>query len=281
MAYSNKNCQCVNASTLFFLSFYTKLIRYFNKVLTWLKKCGKLCLYHKHVCNTYKGRVMTDNISSKRAFDDLSAIRKTIDATTGARIFNDAIFSMGTLMIITGILVDIMCGVNFYALEKYGSGPTVIKWMIIMWVCILFCTGIAKWIIFTQKSKKLGMSVWQYVHQAIKGSFLAVDLPLELAATFTFVLAFKLGHPEYIIPAIAMFIGIIMAIIGSVFSEKSLTVFGYIYIILGGTGLLFFIDNLFVYVGIVYGIFFVIIGLLMHIRYKQLRTEYAEEMKDV
>lgn len=220
---------------------------------------------------------MSEQISSKKALEDLSAIKSTIDRATGAEIFINFIYSMGTLLAISGIVVIIGCIVNFYVISTLGLNATTKKAMIIMWVSVLCLIGLVKLIIFAMQGKKHNMGFISYYKHIANKAFLQIDIPLETMATIFIILFIKIGRYEFIIPTCVIWLAVLFTSLGMVYVEKSFTVVGYIFLTCGAVGLLFMSHMQLLYVACVFGILPVILGLMMHGRYKQLKEEHVAE----
>lgn len=220
---------------------------------------------------------MDKQLSSKKALEDLSTIKKTIDRATGASIFTNFIFSTGTLLAISGVIVIIGCIVNFYVISAFGFTAEIKRAMIIMWVVILLVIGTAQFIIFAKRSKQHNMSLFSYYKKIANKSFLQIDIPLEILCTVFIIFFLKIGHPEYILSTCVLWIAVLFTSLGSVFVERSFTIVGYIYLFCGAVGLLFMSEVPLLYTVIVFGLLSIILGLLMHLRYKQLKEEHIAE----
>jgi hypothetical protein len=96
--------------------------------------------------------------------------------------------------------------------------------------------------------------------------------------TTIFIIFFlKIGHPEYILPTCVLWISVLFTSLGTVFVEKSFTIVGYIYLFCGAVGLLFMTEIPLLFTVIVFGFMSIILGLLMHARYKHLKEAHIAE----
>jgi hypothetical protein len=222
---------------------------------------------------------MDEHISSKKALEDLSVIKETIDRTTGASIFTNFIFSTGTLLALGGVGVIIGCIINFYIISKYGFSPEIKKVMIIMWAVLLFLIALINIIFFARQAKQHGMDLGAYYLQIANKTFLQIDIPLEIMCVFFMVFFLKIGQPFYMLPTIAMWLAVLLTSLGTVYVERSFQYAGYIYLISGGGGLLFCHNFALPYTALVFGVLSVILGLLMHGRYRHLREEHLQEQQ--
>lgn len=220
---------------------------------------------------------MEEHISSKKAFEDLSVIKETIDRTTGAKIFTNFIYSTGTLLALSGVDIIIGCIINFYSISKYGFTLEVKKAMTIMWAVLICLIGLVTIISFARQAKLHGMKLGAYYLQIANKTFMQIDIPLETMCFFLMIFFLKSGQPFYILPTFAMWLGVLLTSLGTVYVEKSFQYAGYIYLLSGGGGLLFFNGFPLPYTALVFGVLSVILGLLMHGRYKQLREEHMME----
>ena len=121
------------------------------------------------------------------------------------------------------------------------------------------------------------MSVFTYYKHIVNRSFLQIDIPLEIMATIFIIFFLKIGHPEYILATCVLWIAVLFTSLGTVFVEKSFTIVGYIYLFCGAVGLLFMSEMPLLYTVIVFGLMSIILGLLMHVRYKNLKEEHIAE----
>ncbi len=224
---------------------------------------------------------MEKQLSSKKALEDLSVIKETIDRTTGAKIFTNFIYSMGTLLALGGVDVTIGCIINFYIISKFGFTPETKKAMIIMWTALLCLIALVKIISFARQAKHHGMKLGAYYLQIANKTFLQIDIPLETMCFFFTIYFIKTDQPFFILPTFAMWLGVLLTSLGTVYVEKSFQYAGYIYLIAGGGGLLFCDGFALPYTALVFGILSIILGLLMHGRYKLLREEHIAENEKV
>lgn len=220
---------------------------------------------------------MEDHLSPQKALKDLSTIKSAIDRATGAEIFTNFIYSTGTLLAISGIVVIIGCIINFYVINSFGFTSQTKRAMIIMWVSICCILGASKLIIFAFQSKKHKMGLVSYYKHIANRSFLQIDIPLEIMATIFIILFIKIGRFEFIIPTCVIWIAVLFTSLGTVYVEKSFFIIGYIFLTFGSIGLLFMSHMQLLYVAGVFGILPVILGLMMHGRYKQLKEEHVAE----
>ncbi len=217
---------------------------------------------------------MEEHISSKKALKDLSTIKNTIDRATGADIFINFIYSAGTLLAISGIIVIIACIINFYVISTFGFTPQIKRAMIIMWVSTCGILGASKLIIFAFQSRKHKMGLITYYRHIANKAFLQIDIPLEIMTSIFVILFIKIGRYEFIIPTCVLWMAVLFTSLGTVYVEKSFFIVGYIFLTFGTIGLLFMSHMQLLYVACVFGILPVILGLMMHGRYKQLKEEH-------
>ncbi len=220
---------------------------------------------------------MEDHLSPQKALKDLSTIKSTIDRATGADIFTSFIYGAGTLLIIFGITVVAGCIVNFYVLNTFGLNSDTRKTMGIMWISIICLLGAVKLITFTMQGKKHNMSFTSYFKRIANKSFLQIDIPIEIMATIFIILFIKIGRYEFIIPTGVIWLAVLYTSLGTVFHEKSFTIVGYIFLASGAIGLFFMAHLQLVYVACVFGVLPVILGLIMHGRYKQLKEAHIAD----
>ncbi len=224
---------------------------------------------------------MDEHISSKKALEDLSTIKSTIDRATGAEIFINFIYSAGTLLAISGIVVIIACIINFYVISTFGYSPQIRRAMIIMWTSVCCILGGSKLIIFAFQSQKHEMGLVSYYKHIANKSFLQIDIPLELMATIFVILFIKIGRYEFIIPTCVLWLAVLFTSLGTVYVEKSFFIIGYIFLAFGAVGLLFMAKMQLLFVACVFGVLPIILGLMMHGRYKQLKEEHIAEHKTI
>jgi len=214
-----------------------------------------------------------DNFKAQQALRDIRSIRKTIDDVTGASFFNDALFSMGTLFVFAGVMVIILSGVTKAIIMTHGINSGTIKVIAGIWAGFVILSGLWKFRILSRQSEEKGLSFYGYMRKLMSGYFINLDLPLELSYGVVIVY-FILNHQYHqVIPLTVLWLGTLIAILGPVFSEKCFTAFGYLYILAGAAGLLFFGEYVLYYTASVFGLFFVIVGVLMHIRYRNQSCE--------
>ncbi|MGD9201682.1 MAG: hypothetical protein PVI26_08980 [Chitinispirillia bacterium] len=219
---------------------------------------------------------MSEQISSKKAFEDLGVIKDTIDRTTGGKILRQFIYSMSSLMILTGILITIACSVNYYLITAYGATKEIKRAMIIMWIAVVFLLGFKKMYEFYRICKVHGMSFFQYYKKVVNKSFLMIDIPIEVMGILYMIFFIKIGHPEYILTSSPMWIGVLLTLLGAAFFEKGFTTAGYVYIVSSGIGLLFMNDKLLLFTAITYGVISLIMGFLMHRKYIQYSKQHCD-----
>jgi len=224
---------------------------------------------------------MEEQLSPQKALKDLSTIKNTIDRATGAEIFTNFIYSTGTLLATSGLVIIIGCIVNYYILSTLGLTAATKKTMIIMWVSILCTIAMVKIIMFAMQSKKHGMGFISYYKHIANKAFLQIDIPLETMATIFIILFIKIGRYDLIIPTCVIWIAILFTSLGTVFVEKSFTIVGYIFLTCGAVGLFFMSHLQLLYVACVFGVLPVILGLMMHGRYKQIREEHIAEYSTI
>ncbi len=220
---------------------------------------------------------MSDQISSKKALEDLSVIKETISRTTGAKMFTNFIYSAGTLFAICGVFVILGCITNYLVIYKFGMTPQIIKYMIILWIVLISIIGTFDLITFSKQAKMHKMELGDYFKHFANKTFLQIDIPLETLCFFFMVYFLKVGQPFYILPTFAMWLGVLLTSIGTIYIEKSFQVAGYIYLICGGIGLIFLNKFALIYTATIFGVLSIVLGLLMHNRYKQLREEHLAE----
>ncbi len=215
--------------------------------------------------------------AAERALQEIKSIKKTIDEVTGAAFFGEALFSMGTLFVVGGVMIAGISGITKVLISRYGLTPDTVKVIIGMWALFLIVSGVWKFRIFSKKSAEKGMSFYRYMRKLIGGSFISVELPLVLSFGMVCIYLIKAGEYHYLVSLAALWFGTLIALLGPVFSEKSFSLWGYIYILSGGAGLLFFGEYVLYYTAAVFGVLFVVIGLFMHFRYKSKASEWYNE----
>jgi hypothetical protein len=220
---------------------------------------------------------MDEHLTHQKALQDLSTIRNAIDRATGAEIFTNFIYSTGTLMAVSGLVIVINCIVNYYILSTLGLTATTKKAMIIMWVSVLCLIGTVTLFMFAVQGKKHDMGFISYYRHIANKAFLQIDIPLEIMTTIFIILFIKIGRYEFIIPTCAIWIAVLFTSLGTVYVEKSFTFVGYIFLVCSAVGLLFMSHLQPLFVACVFGILPVILGLIMHGRYKQLKEAHVSE----
>lgn len=206
---------------------------------------------------------MSDKITSEKALSDLNVIKKTIDRSTQGDTIADMFQSMGTLLILSGIIIMFLCGISYILLQPAGMTGDVKKQLIVIWSASLFLLGILKMLTFKKKSKDMNLSLWSYMSGAMKGTFMGLDLPLEFSAFIIMIFMIKMGLIAYIPAITAIWAGELFAVMGSVFVNKHFLRAGWIYIILGSAGLLFMGNHILIFMAVTYGIVMTVLGIVI------------------
>lgn len=212
---------------------------------------------------------MSEKITSEKALSDLDIIKKTIDRSTQGDTIADMFISMGTLLILGGVVILFLCGVSFYLLQPAGMTPEVKKQLIIIWTISLFLLGVLKILTFKKKSKDMDLSLWGYMSHTLKGTFIGLDLPLEFSACIIMIFMIKMGLIAYIPAITAIWAGEVFAVMGSVFVNKHFLRAGWVYIILGSIGLLFMGNHILLFMAITFGIVMTALGITIRVSTKK------------
>ena len=215
-------------------------------------------------------------INQKKALDDISAIRNTVDKVSGSEMFKELLFSGGIMFIIFGMVIAFSTGATYWLLNisQIENYQTIVNFM---WILIISAMGIYKFIFFFGKMKSHNLTFVTYFKKVFNRSFLDIDIPLELSTTILIIFFAKIGHLEYALPLITLFIGVLLGSLGGVFSDKLLRMFGYIFITVGAWGLFFMINYLYIYTVVAYGILFTIWGLALHIHSNNINLEILRD----
>jgi len=197
---------------------------------------------------------MGKKLSPQKALKDLSTIKNTIDRATGAEIFTNFIYSTGTLLAISGLVVIIGCIANYHFIATFGPTAAIKKAMIIMWVSISCLIGLVTLIMFAIQGKKHNMGFFSYYRHIANKAFLQIDIPLEIMCAIFIILFIKMRHYEFIIPACVIWIAVLFTSLGAVYVEKSFAIVGYIFLTCGAIGLLFMSHMQLFFVAGVFGV---------------------------
>ncbi len=220
---------------------------------------------------------MDESLSPKKALEDLNLIKETINRSTGASMFTNFVYSTGTILAFAGLHVIVGCILSYYLLQTYGLTPKIKIALWSVWAalfCFVSCITIGT---LLKQAKAHDISLITYYKRIAIKTFIQIDIPLETMCFFFSIYFIKSGQPFYILPTLAMWIGVLLTSLGVVYLEKSFQFAGYVYLISGGIGLIFLSGYGLAYAAVVFGIFSIVHGLLMHNRYKQLLKEHSQE----
>lgn len=220
---------------------------------------------------------MNEKISSEKALEDLKIIKKTIDRSTQAEIITDMFIAMGTTLVVSGVVVMFLCGVTYLMLKPAGMTPDIKKQLIIIWSIAFVLLGVLKMLTFHKKGKEMNLSLFSYLTHAMKGSFIGLDLPLELAAFIILIFLVKIGMIQYVPAITAIWSGELFAVMGTVFINKHFTKAGYLYIFLGSIGLLFMGNHVLIFIAVTFGLVMGIFGISILVKTKKDKKELHNE----
>jgi hypothetical protein len=212
----------------------------------------------------------------KKALDDLSVIRDTVEKVNGAEMFRDFMYSMGTMLIVFGVIFMLATGATYYLLEvsPISNGLTLVY---VLWGLIVVFGGTAKTILFYKKGKAKGLNFMNYLKKVINKSFLDIDLPLELASLVLIVFFVINGHLDYILPYITLVTGVLFGSLGGYFRENSLKLFGYIFIVVSAVGFFFMLEHLYLFTILAYGVLYTAWGMVLHQKCYSISKKVCEE----
>jgi hypothetical protein len=216
------------------------------------------------------------NSAQKKALEDISAIRNTVDKVSGAEMFRDLMFSGGLMLIVFGMVITIATGATYWLLNISGlnNNQLIVN---ITWATITVIMGIYKTMLFFGKMRSHNLTFVAYFKKVFNRSVLDIDIPLELSTIILIIFFYRIGHIEYILPLVTLFIGVLFGSLGGVFSDKTLKLFGYIFIVVGAWGLFFMTQSLYLYTIVAYGVLFTIWGIALHIRSNSINLEILED----
>lgn len=198
----------------------------------------------------------------EKALQDILAIRSTIDQVSGASLFKDFIYSMGSMLIIFGVLFIFAIGATWYLNTHVVENTRVI--IAVIWTLLLGGGAIFKTTLFHRRGQKHGMSFHKYLKKVLNRSFFGIDIPLELGGLVLISYFIKIGHVEMLLPLITLFTGMLFGNLGFVFNEKSLRIFGYVFLAAAACGFLIPNINYYVFSLFSFGVLYVIWGLTLH-----------------
>ncbi|MFW5960335.1 MAG: hypothetical protein ACOCSE_04380, partial [Chitinivibrionales bacterium] len=145
--------------------------------------------------------------AAERALQEIKSIKKTIDDVTGAAFFSDALFSMGTLFVVAGVMITGITGITKVLISRYGLNPDTVKVIIGMWALLLIVSGVWKFRIFSKKSAEKGLSFYRYMRKIIGGSFINLEVPLVLSFGMVCIYLIKAEEYHYLVPLTALWFG--------------------------------------------------------------------------
>lgn len=214
-------------------------------------------------------------MDKEKAMKDLLAIRSTMDKMSGAEIFRDFIYSMGSLLIVFGVLIILAIGATWY-LNTFEI-PNAGRWIAALWITLMVSGGTFKTMLFAKRGKKHGLSFNEYLKKVLNKTFFGVDLPLEFALLIIIAYFLKIGEPQMVLPTIALGTGMLFGNLGHVFAEKRLVVFGYIFLAVAAVGFLCHCINFYVFSIVAFGVMYVAWGLALHGKSRELELESKEQ----
>lgn len=212
----------------------------------------------------------------EKALQDILAIRSTIDQVSGASLFKDYIYSMGSMLIIFGVLFIFAIGVTWYLNTQSIENTKII--VTVIWTLLLGSGSIIKTTIFHRRGKIHGMSFHQYLKRVLNRSFFGIDIPLEYGGMILIIYFIKIGQSEMLLPLITLFTGMLFGNLGFVFNEKSLRIFGYVFLSAAAVGFLLPNINYYIYSLFSFGVLYVLWGLILH--NKSRKDDYIAEESD-
>ncbi len=200
--------------------------------------------------------------NKEKAVQDIMAIRSTMDRISGASNFKDFIYSMGSMLIIFGVLFIFAIGTTWY-LNTYKV-PYAGRWIAGIWTILMISGATVKTILFQKRGKEQGFSFNEYLGKVLNGTFFGVDIPIECGGFILIIYFIRIGEPVMILPLLTLITGMLFGNLGHVFSDKNLRTFGYIFLATSAVGFIPGSINYYIYSLFAFGVLFIAWGLILH-----------------
>jgi len=200
----------------------------------------------------------------KAAIEDLRRIREVVDASETTHPLRYVARPLLRLTTVFGVLT---AAFGIVAQLVLIQGPTVLGLSTQVFVAALAGLfigfgGIAKWVVVSASSRKAGYDVLQIVRMVMGPRYMRLVLPSAAIIVVGTSLLVSQGAERFLVPFLTVVIGAVMVEMPLIIPFKETTIPGLVALVLGVLGLFFFTAWPFFQLAVLWGVPFLVAGVL-------------------